>query len=92
MPEQEKQLKRVEQRIGGLVQDFIVERYHTKPRFHVAELIEYVCNETLAAPTSPDRMLRKLRTDGFCAYKILDRRNSLYEITYVMPKREWMIS
>lgn len=83
MNDQQKQLNRVAQNIGDLVRRFVVERYDTIPQFHIRDLVEFVTRETPSAPTSPDRMLRKLRKDGFCEYRIVDRANSIYEITAV---------
>jgi hypothetical protein len=83
MADQQQQLARVERNIGDLVRTFVEERFLTDPQFHIVDLIEYVTKAAPSAPTSPDRMLRKLRKDGFCDYRVVDRANSIYEITAV---------
>jgi hypothetical protein len=83
MTDQQIQLARVERNIGDLVRTFVVERFLTNPQFHIVELIKYVTESARSAPTSPDRMLRKLRKDGFCDYRVVDRAKSIYEITTV---------
>ena len=80
---QEEQLERVEQNIAGLVMDFVKERYLTEPQFYIGDLIDFVTIEVESAPTSPDRMLRKLRKDGRCNYRVVSRRKSFYEITSI---------
>ena len=83
MTDQHRQLARVERNIADLVRTFVAERFLTEPQFHIVDLIEYVTKAAPSAPTSPDRMLRKLRKDGFCDYRVVDRANSIYEITAV---------
>jgi hypothetical protein len=81
MSDQEEQLERVSARIEPLVREFVEVKYEGQQRFHIGELIDFVLKATQSAPTSPDRMLRKLRKDGFCNYRVVDRRKSIYEIT-----------
>ena len=81
MTNQHQQLARVERNISDLVRAFVEERFLSEPQFHIVDLIEYVTKAARSAPTSPDRMLRKLRKDGFCDYRVVDRANSIYEIT-----------
>lgn len=81
MSEQEEELDRVNGRIGKLVRDFVETKFKEGRRFRIGELIDYVMKDTQSAPTSPDRMLRKLRKDGVCDYVVVDRRKSIYEIT-----------
>ena len=83
MNDQQIQLARIDRNIGDLVRTFVVERFLTDPQFHIVDLIEYVTKVAPSALTSPDRMLRKLRKDGFCDYRVVDRANSIYEITAV---------
>ncbi len=81
--EQEEQIERVQGCIGSLVKSFIQEQFDDDRQFYIGELIEFVSKATQSAPTSPDRMLRKLRKDGYCNYRVVNRRKSLYEITSV---------
>ena len=81
--EQDEQIERVEGRIGSSVKSFIQDRFEDGRQFFIGELIEYVGKATQSAPTSPDRMLRKLRKEGFCNYRVVNRSKSLYEITSV---------
>lgn len=81
--EQEEQIERVKGRIGSLVKSFIRDRFEGDPQFYIGDLLDFVGKATQSAPTSPDRMLRKLRKDGFCNYRVVSRSKSLYEITSV---------
>jgi hypothetical protein len=44
-----------------------------------------------AGPTAPDsagRMLRQLRKAGRLNYRVVDRANSIYEVTPLQPRQE----
>jgi hypothetical protein len=78
--EQEENLERVSSRIGRAIIDFC--RAHK--RFHADDLRKAVISETgIAAPASADRILRDLRKRGVIDYRVLSRRESLYEIVAV---------
>jgi len=48
--------------------------------FVMRELHDYILNKASIAPGSPDRVLRQLRLNGDCDYKVLNRSMSTYEI------------
>ena len=83
--EQQENLERVTSRIGRAVVQFCGEHR----RFHADELRKYVITETgIAAPASADRVLRHLRQKKKIAYKVVSRRESLYEVTWVGVEKE----
>jgi hypothetical protein len=49
----------------------------------MAELAEFVASAVQVAPDSPGRILRQLRRAGRVDYRIVNRAQSLYEITAV---------
>lgn len=82
---QDEQLERVEQGIADVVLDYCRRRLDLGvPEFHMSALLGYVKSKVVAAPSSPDRILRKLRADGKLAYRVVDRGASLYEIEAVL--------
>jgi len=73
--------KRVATRIAPSIRRFFVHHGSGK-KFHAEELRGWVHRETgILAPASADRILRDLRQKSMLNYKILSRRESLYEIT-----------
>ena len=71
-------LDRVSSRIGAAVLEFC--RAHTT--FHAGELHRHVETATgVSAPASADRILRDLRQRGAVSYRVVSRRESLYEVT-----------
>lgn len=78
--EQQRQLERVQGRIGPVILDWLRD-CGVGETFRAEDLHSYVRSEVQAAPASADRILRALRRDGFCDYVVLDRRASLYRIT-----------
>jgi len=75
-------LERVQTNIGDHVAQFMRQRWHDGPQqFHIRELHDWIFQRTQIAPASPDRILRQLRLDGVCDYKVVDRQESLYEVT-----------
>ena len=77
METHEENLERVRSRIQRAVIGFC----DTHPRFHADELRRYVIRETgVAAPASSDRVLRDLRQKGRLDYRVVSRRESLYEV------------
>lgn len=78
---QQENLDRVKANIGEHVSNFVKERWATGQRkFAMRELHDYIFRKTQIAPASPDRILRQLRLDGECDYRVVNRRKSLYEI------------
>jgi hypothetical protein len=78
---QDQELARVEGKLGAFILDWC--RAHLvagEPRFHLAELAEDVECQFGGAPDSASRILRQLRARGHIAYRVVDRRASLYEL------------
>lgn len=80
-------LDRVSDRIAGLVYKFCRSRF-AAPRvelrqFHMEDLTTYVSADVQVAPDSPGRILRMLRKTGRVGYRVVNRRESLYELTAV---------
>lgn len=83
-PDQGPELERVSHRIARLVIDFCRERRRAEhPEFFATELRVYVTQASIAAPASPDRVLRDLRQKGRLGYTLLSRPRSLYRIDWV---------
>ena len=79
--EQQENLDRVMSRIGQAIVRFC--RLHR--RFHAGELHAFVLQETgAAAPASADRTLRDLRKRGLIDYMVLNRRESLYQVIWIV--------
>lgn len=76
-------LARVSSRIGAVVLAFCAERVGRE--FVAQDLRDHVAHHELAAPASPDRILRLLRQGGLVDYVVVDRRKSLYRIDAVHP-------
>lgn len=82
--EQEQQLARVTGALGRAILSFARSRWNTKQvEFHADELREWVAVRCPAAPASADRVLRGLRRSGLLSYEIVNRRASLYRLTFV---------
>jgi hypothetical protein len=78
--EQGENLERVSSRIGKAIVQFCKEHR----RFHADELRRHVIRETgIAAPASADRVLRHLRQHKQLDYRVVSRRESLYQIQWV---------
>lgn len=74
-------LQRVRAAIGPLVVQFITDRWKLNARyFTAADLRAYIQARTNTAPASPDRILRQLRAEGKFDYRVVNRRQSEYEI------------
>lgn len=77
MDTHEENLERVTTRIWRAVISFCKDN----PRFHADELRRFVIRETgIVAPASADRILRYLRQKKRLDYKVLSRRESLYQV------------
>lgn len=76
-------LERVSSRIGAAVVAFL--RGLPAPgRFRADDLRKAVMLEAgLSAPASADRVLRDLRKRGVVSYRVLSRKESLYELVAV---------
>lgn len=82
--EQQENLERVQHKIGDLVEKFVLHRWQTgQHQFVMRDLHDFIYQRTQIAPASPDRILRQLRLDGRCDYKVVDRRSSTYLITSI---------
>jgi hypothetical protein len=82
--EQAAHLSRVKSRIVHAILTFL--RAHK--RFRADDLRKYVAETTgIAAPASADRVLRDLRQRKIIDYRVISRRESLYETLYVPPEK-----
>jgi hypothetical protein len=88
--EQQENLERVTARIGAAIIEFCLKKLASTDRsFHAEDLRRYVTLKTgISAPASADRVLRDLRQRGVITYRVLNRRESLYEVTGVIGVRE----
>lgn len=78
--EQEENRERVSSRIGAAILSFCL----VNRQFHAEDLRKFVTRETgISAPASADRILRDLRQRGVIEYRVLNRRESLYEVITV---------
>jgi hypothetical protein len=78
--EQQENLERVSSRIERAILGFC--REHRE--FHADDLRRAVITATgIAAPASADRILRLLRQRGKLDYRVVNRRESLYEVMRV---------
>ena len=77
--EQAREIARVEKGIALHVLEFC----RTHSTFHAEHLRFYVQARTGRAPSSPDRILRQLRSRGVLRYRCTDRAASLYEVLEV---------
>ncbi len=71
-------LHRVARDLQRHILDFC--RDHVGLEFHMADLVDYVSSRHHAAPSSTDRVLRKMRSDGLVKYTVVNRSKSLYRI------------
>lgn len=78
--EKQENLKRVSSRIALAIIRFCT----LHRRFRADALHDYVLRQTgIAAPASADRVLRDLRQKEIIDYKVLNRRESLYEVLWI---------
>lgn len=80
--EQSAQIERVTDRIGFLVFEFCANTGAGR-RFRMEELTAFVAARAQVAPDSPGRILRQLRRAGHVDYHVVNRAESLYELTAV---------
>lgn len=59
------------------------EKVH-RGEFRAEDVRKYVRRRMKTAPSSPDRRLRDLRKLGVIDYTVVDRRKSLYDLTYIV--------
>jgi hypothetical protein len=75
---------RVRSRIGSLILEFYEFRLHINAtQFHMDDLKRFVENRapySRIAPDSPGRILRQLRQHRLLNYKVVSRRQSLYQV------------
>lgn len=82
--EQQENLERISSRIGAAIIAFC----EAHRRFHAEDLRKYVIRETgISAPGSADRILRYLRQRRIMGYRVLSRRESLYEVTWIKGEK-----
>ena len=79
---QESEIRRVRGRIGPLVIDF-ARLVGTGKEFGIEQLQSYILSQAVAAPASPDRILRDLRQRGLLDYVVVSRRGAVYRFTVV---------
>lgn len=78
--EQREHLDRVSSRIGAAVLEFCL----AHRQFRAGELHRHVERATgVSAPASADRILRSLRQRHVVDYRVVSRRESLYEVLEV---------
>ncbi len=82
MGEQQAQLERVDDAIGDAVMAFC-EQVGVGGFFHAKDLHDYVKERIDGAPGSADRILRFKRETGLIAYRVENRRASLYQLTAI---------
>ena len=74
--QQQVHLERVTSKLAQAILRFV----ESRQQWHAEELHDYVRREAQAAPASADRVLRALRQDGHVNYRVVNRRQSLYEV------------
>lgn len=85
MSEHQEHLERVSQRIAAAIMEF----WAKSKTFHADDLRAHVLRTCgTVAPGSPDRILRDLRKRKLLNYKVLSRRESLYEVQPVAIREE----
>jgi hypothetical protein len=79
MSQQVLELHRVTRNIGETIMDFC--HSHRGQQFRASELRDYVAqNFGQTAPASADGVLRNLKAHGLVDYRLVSRRESLYEV------------
>lgn len=82
--EQQRELARVASGIGSYVLGWCRQHLDAGQRtFHLAALEEDIQCQHPSTPGSAGRILRDLRASGHVAYRVLSRRDSLYELESV---------
>jgi hypothetical protein len=80
--EQRANLARVSSNIARIVADFCRGRFYGgRPEFRMADLTSHVNERSTIAPDSAGRILRDLRRRRVLDYRVVNRAQSLYEIT-----------
>lgn len=81
---QDEHLGRVKERIGAAILSF--RGLTSDEQWHMDRLRQYVeAHVGAVAPASPDRILRALRAERLVNYRVVSRRDSLYEWQPVPP-------
>ena len=83
--DQDAELARVTSKMAQSILKFCRGRIRENARqFHAEDLRRYLSYDHINfAPGSPDRVLRNLRAKRLLDYVNVDRRNSLYELSWV---------
>lgn len=85
MNEQAENQRRVAKNIESTIVAFARQIYKVRPPlFHMEELTTYVRERVGIAPDSAGRILRQLRQQGKVDYVVVNRRESLYQLTHVL--------
>lgn len=87
-------LSRVSAKIAGLILAFTSARLAAGAiflRFRMGDLLAFVrAADPTIAPDSPSRVLRELRARGLVSYRVVSRRESLYELVSRPTEQERM--
>lgn len=85
MDEQAENLERVSLKIARHVLQFCADCLAQETvRFHASDLCKFVIDQMPnIAPDSPSRILRDLRRKQQIDYKVISRKDSLYEVIFV---------
>ena len=73
-------LQRTRSALERHILDFFLAR-RVGAQFHSVDLWQYVTEQQTCAPDSPRRIMSEMMTDGLLGYAVVNRRQSLYEIT-----------
>ena len=83
MTQQTLNLDRCRAALGPTIIAFLRERLRTSPSFTANELRAWVAARRPGAPSSPDRVLRALRSGGACSYVVESRSQARYRVLAV---------
>lgn len=79
--DQPRELRRVKKDIAIYVMEF--SREQVGHLFHIQEMESYISRFKRIAPGSGARILRKLRDEGYIEYRVINRRESAYMISWI---------
>lgn len=78
---QNREIRRVEEKIEMIVKKFCMER--CGQLFHMQDLEDFVSQYKTISPGSAARLLRELRKNREIGYEVINRRKSVYQINWV---------
>jgi hypothetical protein len=70
-------------RVASMIAASVLEFLSSHRFFHADELRQFVAQRHPTAPASADRILRDLRQRGLIGYRVVNRRQSMYEVEFV---------